>query len=153
MIQIWFVKIVVVMGVILGACSYLIYVERKLSAYMQDRMGPNRVGPFGPAAAACRRTEVHPQGRRHSALRRSVPVRAGAVHRDLDDDAGVFRRAVWAHVDRTRTDWQFVIAPGVDIGIVFILAVGSLAVYSIILGGWASNNKYSLLGRCGPAPR
>jgi NADH-quinone oxidoreductase subunit H len=45
-----------------------------------------------------------------------------------------------------RDDWQFVIAPGVDIGIVFIFAVGSLSVYSIILGGWASNNKYSLLG-------
>jgi NADH-quinone oxidoreductase subunit H len=43
-------------------------------------------------------------------------------------------------------EWQFVIAPGVDIGIVFIFAVGSLAVYSIILGGWASNNKYSMLG-------
>ena len=41
---------------------------------------------------------------------------------------------------------QFVIAPNVDIGIVFVFAVGSLAVYGIILGGWSSNNKYSLLG-------
>jgi NADH-quinone oxidoreductase subunit H len=45
-----------------------------------------------------------------------------------------------------RDEWQFVVAPNVDIGIVFIFAVGSLAVYSVILGGWASNNKYSLLG-------
>jgi NADH-quinone oxidoreductase subunit H len=41
---------------------------------------------------------------------------------------------------------RFVIAPGIDIGIVFIFAVTSLAVYSVILGGWASNNKYSFLG-------
>ena len=41
---------------------------------------------------------------------------------------------------------QFVIAPHVDIGIVFVFAVGSLAVYAIVLGGWSSNNKYSLLG-------
>ena len=40
-------SIVVVLGSILGACSFLIYVERKLSAYMQDRVGPNRVGPWG----------------------------------------------------------------------------------------------------------
>jgi NADH-quinone oxidoreductase subunit H len=44
-------------------------------------------------------------------------------------------------------EWiRFIIAPGVDIGLVFIFAVGSLAVYGVILGGWASNNKYSALG-------
>ena len=41
---------------------------------------------------------------------------------------------------------QWVIAPHVDIGIVFVFAVGSLAVYAIVLGGWSSNNKYSFLG-------
>ncbi len=42
--------------------------------------------------------------------------------------------------------YQFVIAPDVDIGILFVFAIASLAVYGIILGGWSSNNKYSLLG-------
>src|SRR5262249_34474536 len=41
---------------------------------------------------------------------------------------------------------QFVIAPHVDIGLVFVFAVGSLAAYAIVLGGWSSNNKYSFLG-------
>jgi NADH-quinone oxidoreductase subunit H len=45
-----------------------------------------------------------------------------------------------------RESYQFVIAPGIDIGVLFIFAVSSLTVYGIILGGWASNNKYSLLG-------
>src|SRR6516164_42475 len=41
------ITIVAVMGVILGTCAYLIFVERKVCAYMQDRIGPNRVGPWG----------------------------------------------------------------------------------------------------------
>jgi NADH-quinone oxidoreductase subunit H len=45
-----------------------------------------------------------------------------------------------------RNTYQFVIAPRLDIGIVFVFAVGSLAVYGVVLGGWASNNKYSFLG-------
>src|SRR5206468_1464076 len=41
---------------------------------------------------------------------------------------------------------QFQIAPGVDVGIVYVFAIGSLAVYGIILAGWSSNNKYSFIG-------
>jgi len=136
---------VVVMGVILGACSYLIYVERKLSAYMQDRMGPNRVGPLGllqPIADGLKfilKEDVIPRY-----ADRFLFVLAPCIA--ILTTMLAFSVVPFGPTSTNPEDWQFVIAPGVDIGIVFILAVGSLAVYSIILGGWASNNKYSLLG-------
>jgi NADH-quinone oxidoreductase subunit H len=51
-----------------------------------------------------------------------------------------------SHLTPGDGQFPFIIAPGVDLGIVFIFAIGSLAVYGVILGGWASNNKYSALG-------
>jgi NADH-quinone oxidoreductase subunit H len=145
MIQVWLVKIGIVMGVTLGACAYLIYVERKLAAYMQDRIGPNRVGPFGllqPLADGLKfilKEDVIP---RHAD--RVLFVLAPCIA--LLTTMLAFAVVPFGPTSTNPDHWQFVIAPGVDIGIVFIFAVGSLAVYSIILGGWASNNKYSLLG-------
>jgi NADH-quinone oxidoreductase subunit H len=145
MIQVWLVKIGIVMGVTLGACAYLIYFERKLAAYMQDRIGPNRVGPFGllqPLADGLKfilKEDVIP---RHAD--RVLFVLAPCIA--LLTTMLAFAVVPFGPTSANPDEWQFVIAPGVDIGIVFIFAVGSLAVYSIILGGWASNNKYSLLG-------
>jgi NADH-quinone oxidoreductase subunit H len=141
----WLIKIGVVMGVILGACSYLIYVERKLAAYMQDRIGPNRVGPFGlfqPLADGLKfllKEDVIP---RHADKLLFVLAPGIAIVTTML----AFAVVPFGPTSTGTDEWQFVIAPGLDIGIVFICAVGSLAVYSIILGGWASNNKYSLLG-------
>jgi NADH-quinone oxidoreductase subunit H len=141
----WLVNIGVVMGVILSACAYLIYVERKLAAYMQDRIGPNRVGPFGllqPLADGLKfllKEDVIP---RHAD--RVLFVLAPCIA--LLTTMLAFAVVPFGPTSNNPDDWQFVIAPRVDIGIVFIFAVGSLAVYSIILGGWSSNNKYSLLG-------
>jgi NADH-quinone oxidoreductase subunit H len=143
--QEWLVKIALVMGVILGACAYLIYVERKISAYLQDRMGPNRVGPWGllqPLADGLKfilKEDVIP---RYSD--RFLFVLAPCIA--MLTTMLAFAVVPFGPTSPSPDEWQFVIAPGVDVGVVYILAVGSLAVYSIILGGWASNNKYSLLG-------
>lgn len=140
------IVIAVVMGVVLNTCNYLIWLERKLSAWMQDRRGPNRVGPAGliqPIADGIKmvlKEEVIP-----AHIDKTLYVLAPAI--------SVFTTMLalavipFGPADADFGGWfRFIIAPNVDIGIVFIFAVTSLAVYGIILGGWASNNKYSALG-------
>lgn len=134
-----------VMGTLLGVISYLIYVERKLAAFMQDRIGPNRVGPWGllqPIADGAKfllKEDVIP-GYVDKVLFVLGPCVAAMT------TMLAFAVVPFGPVDNAPSFVRFVIVPNVDIGIVFIFAVGSLAVYGIILGGWASNNKYSALG-------
>ena len=139
--------IAVVFGAIMTTCAYLILLERKLSAWMQDRVGPNRVGPFGllqPLADGIKfilKEDVIP-GTVDKFLYLLAPCLAMST-------ALLAFAVVPFGATNTRThqeEYQFVIAPGLDIGIVFVFAVSSLAVYGIILGGWASNNKYSFIG-------
>ena len=133
------------LGAILGGVSYLIYVERKLAAFMQDRVGPNRVGPWGlfqPIA----------DGMKFILKEDVIPAYVDMVLFVLGPCVAAlttmlaFAVVPFGPVDNAPSFVRFVIVPNVDIGIVFIFAVGSLAVYGIILGGWASNNKYSVLG-------
>ena len=91
------------------------------------------VRPHGGAAdPAGQRLAANRPGPGEARRRPDVPAQPGGLQRQP-------HRAI-------STTVQFVIAPHVDIGIVFVFAVGSLAVYAIILGGWSSNNKYSFLG-------
>jgi NADH-quinone oxidoreductase subunit H len=141
------IPIAIVLAMIPAACMYLVLAERKVSAWMQDRIGPNRVGPFGliqPVADALK-----------------VLLKEGIIPAHVDKGLFLLAPAIsmftamlaFAVVpfgpteDATMPDWlRLIIVPNVDIGLVFIFAVGSLAVYGVILGGWASNNKYSALG-------
>ena len=140
------ITIVVVMGALQGTCAYLIMVERKVCAWMQDRIGPNRVGPFGllqPIADGLKflfKEDIIPDhvDKFLFLLAPSVSV-ATALLAFAVVPFGATNPAAPG-------SYQFVIAPGIDIGIVFIFAVSSLNVYGIVLGGWASNNKYSFLG-------
>jgi NADH-quinone oxidoreductase subunit H len=134
---------------ILTACMYLVLAERKVSAWMQDRIGPNRVGPYGllqPLADGIK--IVLKEGIVPSHVDKTLFLVAPAI--SLFTTLLAFAVVPFGPVDNV-PEWlngwlRFIIAPNVDIGIVFILAVTSLAVYAVILGGWASNNKYSALG-------
>lgn len=138
----------IVVAAIPGVCNYLILLERKLSAWMQDRIGPNRVGPMGlfqPVADGIKlllKEEV-------------VPPHVDRVLYILAPALSVFTALMAFAVvpfgpvhpeDNVPSFLRFIIAPGIDIGLIFIFAVTSLGVYGIVLGGWASNNKYSALG-------
>ena len=136
---------------LMGAVAYLIYVERKIAAYAQDRIGPNRAGrefgiPFGllqPLADGAKmllKEDVVPSyvNKPLYILAPMIAIVAALIGFAVVPFGPVGPRAPSA------IDFQ--IAPGVDVGIVYIFAVGSLAVYGVILAGWASNNKYSFLG-------
>lgn len=139
------IAIVVVLGGVLGACAYLIWVERKLAARIQDRVGPNRVGPFGllqPIADGLKfvfKEEVIPAG-----SDKILFVVAPTI--SVFTTMLAFAVVPFGPAPGSEGGFPWAIAPRVDIGIIFIFSVTSLAVYGIILGGWSSNNKYSALG-------
>lgn len=153
------ITIAIMMGVLQGACAYLIYVERKMAAFIQDRIGPNRVGPFGllqPIADGLKflfKEEVIP-GHVDKLLFLLAPAVAVGTATfafavvPFGPTTPPPMSAAWPTQPTEGPPWayQFVIAPGIDIGILFVFAIGSLAVYGIILGGYSSNNKYSFLG-------
>ena len=138
------ILILATLGAILGGCSYAIWLERKLSAWIQDRKGPNRVGwagllqPIADGAKFLLKEDIIP-----SHVDKFLFVIAPTI--------SVFTTMLALSVvplgpTTLGEGFQFVIAPKIDIGIVFLFSVTSLAVYGIILGGWSSNNKYSALG-------
>jgi NADH-quinone oxidoreductase subunit H len=143
------IKIVIVVVIALGAVAYLVLVERKVAAYAQDRLGPNRAGrefgiPFGllqPLADAAKmllKEDVIPRyvDRPLYILAPAIAIIAATIG---------FAVVPFGSVGGG-SPIDFQIAPGVDVGIVYIFAIGSLAVYGVILGGWASNSKYSFIG-------
>jgi NADH-quinone oxidoreductase subunit H len=139
-------KIAIVIGVQQVAVAYLIYLERKVSAYLQDRVGPNRVGWFGllqPLADGVKlmlKEEILPAG-----ANRALYFLAPAIALFTSTIAlAVIPFGPTDPHDPSRL--QFVIAPGVDVGLLYVFAVGSLSVYAVVLGGWSSNSKYSFFG-------
>jgi NADH-quinone oxidoreductase subunit H len=139
------IVIAVVAGAVPGVCSYLIWLERKLSARMQDRIGPNRVGPAGLIQPLA-------DGLKFIFKEDVIPGHVDKTLYILAPSVSVFTTMLALAVvpfGPTDVEWnwfRFIIAPNVDLGVVFVFAVTSLAVYGIILGGWASNSKYSALG-------
>jgi NADH-quinone oxidoreductase subunit H len=126
--------------------AYLVYVERRVAAFIQDRLGPNRVGPAGllqPLADGLKfllKEELVPAGSNKVVfLLAPVLILAAATLAFATIPFGYY-------VPVGSTPIALSIAPDMDIGLLFVLAISSLGVYGVILGGWASNNKYSFLG-------
>jgi NADH-quinone oxidoreductase subunit H len=130
--------------VLLGAAAYMTFLERVVMARMQLRLGPNRVGPFGllqPIADAIKLLTKE----------RFQPANIEVFTYWLAPSISVFS-ALFAFV---LIPFGFMTIGGreitlqiadVNVGILFLLAFSSLAVYGVVLAGWSSNNRYSLLG-------
>ncbi len=126
--------LVVVAPVMLGV-AYLTYAERKIIGYMQVRLGPNRVGPKGwlqPIADAVKLLfkEIIIPSQSNNWLFIIAPM--------LSIGPAV---AVWAVVPFG----EGMMVSDIDAGLLYILAVGSIGVYGVIVSGWASNSKYAFL--------
>jgi len=139
------IKVVVFFGVYLVTVAMLTLAERKVSAWIQDRHGPNRTGPGGllqPAADGLKnfmKEELSP-GAGNSVLFALAPAIAFCT--------AMLSWAVIPFAAPLPTPWGVVSLAIADlpVGFIFTLAIASLGVFGITLAGWASNNKYSLLG-------
>ena len=144
-VLIWFVKASLVYGVLLATAALMSLAERKVSAWLQLRHGPNRVGPFGllqPLADGVKfifKEEVVPAGANRWLFRlapalAAMPAMLTVAVIPFGTSVTIAERVVPLSI----TD--------LDIGVLYVLALSGLAVYGAILGGWASNSKYSLMG-------
>ena len=131
------VEIIVVAAAVLPlTAALMVWAERRVSAFMQDRLGPNRVGPAGllqPIADLLKfifKEDVVP-----GHVNRSIYILAPAL--SLVPALMAFAVVPYA---------RGMAIMDVNVGILFVFSVASIAVYGITLGGWASNSKYSLLG-------
>ena len=130
------VKIVVIVVPVLLTVAYLTYAERKIIGYMQVRIGPNRVGPRGwlqPIADAVKlafKEIILPTGA-NKILFVMAPVLSLAPS-----------LAAWAVIPFD----DVTVLANINAGLLYVIALTSLAVYGIIISGWASNSKYAFLG-------
>jgi NADH-quinone oxidoreductase subunit H len=139
------IKVFLVVNLILVGVALLTLFERRVCAWMQDRLGPNRVGPQGllqPAADGLKnflKEETSP-AMADKALFTLAPIIAFVP--------AMLTFGVIPFASPLPTKWGVVpmVVADLPVGFLYILAISSLGVYGIVLAGWASNNKYALLG-------
>jgi len=134
-----------VIGVLLTAVAYSVWLERKVSAHIQNRWGPTRVGPFGllqPLADGIKfilkeeLTEPHV----YRPLFIAAPIIALVF---AITSISVIPFGNWVNLGSWSTFLQIT---DMNIGLLVVLGITSMGVYGVALAGWSSNNKYSLLG-------
>src|ERR1035437_7002255 len=139
------ILVVVVFAITMVIAMYSTYAERKVAGFLQDRLGPNRAGPFGilqPVADAVKlfmKEETIP-----SVSNKTLFIIGPALSLLTACMTGVV--IPWGtSLSLFGENYPLQIAD-VNIGILYLFGVVSIGVYGIMIGGWASNNKYSLLG-------
>jgi NADH-quinone oxidoreductase subunit H len=139
------IKSVVVLGVLLTAVAYSVWLERKVSAHIQNRWGPTRVGPFGllqPLADGAKFIfkEDLTQPHVYKPLYIAAPIISLVF---AITSISVIPFGNWVDIGPWGTYLQIT---DVNIGLLVVLGITSMGVYGVALAGWSSNNKYSLLG-------
>ncbi|MBE9584563.1 NADH-quinone oxidoreductase subunit NuoH [Mucilaginibacter sp. JRF] len=139
------ILIVIVFAISLVIAMYSTYAERKIAAFFQDRVGPNRAGPFGMLQPLA-------DGAKMFLKEEIIPTRASGLLFIVGPSLAILTACIgsavipWGQkltIGSTIIDLQ---VTDINVGILYIFGVVSLGVYGIMIGGWASNNKYSLLG-------
>ncbi len=139
------VKIVAVMGILLGVVAYVVLLERRVAAAIQNRIGPNRVGwngllqPLADVVKLVMKEDIVPRNA-HRFLHDLAPIISISIAMTtfavipFGDTITLFDRTIKLQI------------ADINIGVLYILAMTSLGVYGVTLSGWSSNSKYSLLG-------
>ncbi|MEN9918056.1 MAG: NADH-quinone oxidoreductase subunit NuoH [Bacteroidota bacterium] len=139
------ILIVVVFAVTLGFAMYSTWGERKVAGFIQDRYGPNRAGIFGLLQPIC-------DGAKLFSKEEFMPASSNRILFALGPSVAMIVSLLgtavipWAK-ELVIGGYSFVPqVADINIGVLYIVAVLSTSIYGIVLGGWASNNKYSLIG-------
>jgi NADH-quinone oxidoreductase subunit H len=152
------VKIGLLVGGLMTAAAYLVLLERWIAAWVQDRKGPNRVGIpltkiklFGlgqPLADGLKIilkedfTPSHVDRVLYNAAPLLILAASLAIFAAIPFGSVLPPLGIPGLPDPV----PFLVAPGLDVGVLWVFALSSIAVYGVLLGGWASNNKYGFLG-------
>jgi NADH-quinone oxidoreductase subunit H len=139
------ILVVLLFLVSLGAAAYMTYFERKLAAWIQDRVGPDRAGPFGILQPIA-------DGVKMFLKEDFIPAKADKWLFIIGPGLAMFTALITSAVvpwgpklHLFGRDIALQVAD-INIGILYVFGVLSVGVYGIMIGGWASNNKYSLYG-------
>ena len=147
-----FILIVIIFAVSLLIALYSTYAERKVAAFFQDRLGPNRAGPWGIL-------QPFADGGKMFLKEEIIPANANAFLFIAGPSLSILTACIGSAVipwGQTLTIGSHIIdlqVTDINVGVLYLLGVVSLGVYGVMIGGWASNNKYSVAWRytCGIA--